>query len=170
MRRHRAAVWPSCAAGLVAALVLCACLSHAQVSSDLLFASPETNPLGLLRLRPPAGEIAGFGYQPGVGTGTTGFDSTNTSKRKTKPKAKPGTAKRAPVALTYASGRAEMPSNGTAPVNQPIGEPPLWSEARETPETEALRRHDAEQIMSLVAALPEPFREAVVMREINDIS
>jgi RNA polymerase sigma-70 factor, ECF subfamily len=50
------------------------------------------------------------------------------------------------------------------------GEPPLWSEARETPETEALRRHDAEQIMSLVAALPEPFREAVVLREINELS
>ena len=48
--------------------------------------------------------------------------------------------------------------------------PPLWSEARETPETEALRRHDAEQIMSLVAALPEPFREAVVLREINELS
>jgi RNA polymerase sigma-70 factor, ECF subfamily len=46
----------------------------------------------------------------------------------------------------------------------------LWSEARETPETETLRRRDAEQIRSLVAALPEPFREAVVLREINELS
>ncbi len=33
-----------------------------------------------------------------------------------------------------------------------------------------LRRHDGATIRRLIAALPEPFREAVVLREINDLS
>jgi RNA polymerase sigma-70 factor (ECF subfamily) len=47
---------------------------------------------------------------------------------------------------------------------------PLWCEAPETPETEVLRQWDAQTIRRLVAALPEPFREAIVLREINDLS
>ena len=33
-----------------------------------------------------------------------------------------------------------------------------------------LRARDAETIRHLVAELPEPFREAIVLREINDLS
>jgi RNA polymerase sigma-70 factor, ECF subfamily len=47
---------------------------------------------------------------------------------------------------------------------------PLWHEAPGTPESEVLRRWDAQTIRRLVAALPEPFREAIVLREINDMS
>ena len=47
---------------------------------------------------------------------------------------------------------------------------PLWHEASDTPETEVLRQWDAQTIRRLVAALPEPFREAIVLREINDLS
>ena len=47
---------------------------------------------------------------------------------------------------------------------------PLWHEAPGTPETEVLRQWDAQTIRRLVAALPEPFREAIVLREINDLS
>ena len=46
---------------------------------------------------------------------------------------------------------------------------PLRSEGQETPEALVLRRHDAQTIQSLVAALPEPFREAIVLREINEL-
>jgi RNA polymerase sigma-70 factor, ECF subfamily len=47
---------------------------------------------------------------------------------------------------------------------------PLWQEEPHTAEAEMLRRHDAETIRGLLAALPEPFREAVVLRDVNDLS
>jgi RNA polymerase sigma-70 factor, ECF subfamily len=47
---------------------------------------------------------------------------------------------------------------------------PLWQEQSDTPESRMLRRQDAETIRGLLAALPEPFREAVVLRDINDLS
>jgi RNA polymerase sigma-70 factor (ECF subfamily) len=52
----------------------------------------------------------------------------------------------------------------------PEGTAPLWSEAGDSPETEALRKLDAEPIRRLIAALPDLFREAIVLREINDLS
>ena len=47
---------------------------------------------------------------------------------------------------------------------------PLWQELQALPETEVLHQRDAETIRRLVAALPDPFREAIVLREINDLS
>jgi RNA polymerase sigma-70 factor (ECF subfamily) len=47
---------------------------------------------------------------------------------------------------------------------------PLWQEVRDTPETALLRELDAATIRRLVAALPTQFREAIVLREINDLS
>jgi RNA polymerase sigma-70 factor (ECF subfamily) len=47
---------------------------------------------------------------------------------------------------------------------------PLWQEARDTPESVLLRELDAATIRRLVAALPTQFREAIVLREINDLS
>ena len=47
---------------------------------------------------------------------------------------------------------------------------PLWQEEQASPETEMLRQRDAETIRRLVAELPNPFREAIVLREINDLS
>jgi RNA polymerase sigma-70 factor (ECF subfamily) len=47
---------------------------------------------------------------------------------------------------------------------------PMWSEAQDTPETEMLRKLDAETIQGLVVALPEVFREVIVLREIEDMS
>jgi len=47
---------------------------------------------------------------------------------------------------------------------------PLWQEEQASPQTEMLRARDAETIRHLVAELPEPFREAIVLREINDLS
>jgi RNA polymerase sigma-70 factor, ECF subfamily len=45
-----------------------------------------------------------------------------------------------------------------------------WQEPQASPETELLRRLDGDAIRRLVAALPEPFREVVVLREINELS
>ena len=47
---------------------------------------------------------------------------------------------------------------------------PLWQEPQQPPDTEVLARKDAESIRTLVAALPEAFREVLVLREVNDLS
>jgi RNA polymerase sigma-70 factor (ECF subfamily) len=47
---------------------------------------------------------------------------------------------------------------------------PLWQDAPVSPEMEMLRQWDANTIRRLVTDLPEPFREAIVLREINDLS
>jgi RNA polymerase sigma-70 factor, ECF subfamily len=47
---------------------------------------------------------------------------------------------------------------------------PLWQEEQVSPEAEMLRQWDAKTVRRLVAELPEPFREAIVLREINDLS
>ena len=46
----------------------------------------------------------------------------------------------------------------------------LWSEAQQSPETETLHRLDSETMQRLIAQLPDVFREAIVLREINDLS
>jgi RNA polymerase sigma-70 factor (ECF subfamily) len=53
---------------------------------------------------------------------------------------------------------------------QPEGTIPMWREAQDTPETEMLRKLDAQTIQALVAALPDVFREVIVLREIEDMS
>jgi RNA polymerase sigma-70 factor (ECF subfamily) len=50
------------------------------------------------------------------------------------------------------------------------GATPIWQEAQASPEAETLRQLDAEAIRRLVADLPDAFREAIVLRDINDLS
>lgn len=47
---------------------------------------------------------------------------------------------------------------------------PLWHEAQESPETQLLRRRDATTVRRLIEALAEPFRETIVLREIQNMS
>jgi RNA polymerase sigma-70 factor, ECF subfamily len=47
---------------------------------------------------------------------------------------------------------------------------PVWQEAQASPEGLMLRAQDDATIRRLVAELPEPFREAIVLRELNDLS
>jgi len=53
--------------------------------------------------------------------------------------------------------------------DEPEGMISLWHEAQDTPEREMLRKLDAETIRGLVAALPEAFREVIVLREVDDL-
>jgi RNA polymerase sigma-70 factor, ECF subfamily len=46
----------------------------------------------------------------------------------------------------------------------------LWSESAGSPEAQSLTRIDADTAQRLIADLPEPFRETVVLREINNLS
>jgi RNA polymerase sigma-70 factor, ECF subfamily len=54
--------------------------------------------------------------------------------------------------------------------DQPEGATPLWREAPDTPETLVLRKLDVEAVRGLVAALPDVFREVIVLRELDDLS
>jgi len=66
-------------------------------------------------------------------------------------------------------GRQETPGE-FADDGEAEATPPIWQEPISSPETALLRRQDGDTIRRLVAALPQPFREAIVMREINDLS
>ena len=49
-------------------------------------------------------------------------------------------------------------------------EVPMWQEPQASPERLVLRQQDDATIRRLVAELPQPFREVIVLREINDLS
>jgi RNA polymerase sigma-70 factor, ECF subfamily len=66
---------------------------------------------------------------------------------------------------------ARQPVREIAVADEPTDDAaPMWSEERETPEGELLRRRDADAVRALVDALPLAFREVLVLREINDLS
>jgi RNA polymerase sigma-70 factor, ECF subfamily len=46
---------------------------------------------------------------------------------------------------------------------------PMWQEPQASPE-KVMEQRDSARIWRLVAELPEPFREAIVLREMNDLS
>ena len=66
--------------------------------------------------------------------------------------------------------RATTPTKAIEDVPESAEQPPLWHEAEETPEAQLLHRWDGDTIRRLVAALAEPFREAFVLREIQNLS
>jgi RNA polymerase sigma-70 factor, ECF subfamily len=47
---------------------------------------------------------------------------------------------------------------------------PLWQEPQASPEALLLQQHDGETIGRLIGALPQAFREVIVLREINELS
>ena len=48
--------------------------------------------------------------------------------------------------------------------------PPIWQEPQPSPEAQLLQHRDGQRIRRLVAELPPLFREAVVLRDINNLS
>jgi RNA polymerase sigma-70 factor, ECF subfamily len=65
--------------------------------------------------------------------------------------------------------KEEVPTDTTQ--DDPLTEAmPMWQEPQASPESLVLRQQDSATIRRLVAELPEPFREAIVLREINDLS
>jgi len=65
-------------------------------------------------------------------------------------------------------GRQDVPADDAE--DDPASEPPMWQEPLASPEAALLRRQDDDTIRRLVAALPQPFREAIVLREVNELS
>ena len=66
-------------------------------------------------------------------------------------------------------GRQETVAD-CAETEQAAEQRPMWQEAPASPEAVLLRRHDDDTIRRLIAALPQPFRETIVLREVNDLS
>jgi RNA polymerase sigma-70 factor, ECF subfamily len=67
--------------------------------------------------------------------------------------------------------RATQPTAPEPNADEPSAEQtPPWQEPQLSPEAELLRRQDDATVRRLVAALPQPFREAVVLRDVNDLS
>jgi len=66
--------------------------------------------------------------------------------------------------------RAAQPTPPERSEEEFAADEPLWQEPQASPEAELVRRHDDEAIRRLVAALPQPFRETIVLRDINDLS
>jgi RNA polymerase sigma-70 factor, ECF subfamily len=66
--------------------------------------------------------------------------------------------------------RAASPTSAIEEVGESAAQAPLWHEASDTPETQMLRERDSDTIRRLIATLAEPFREVLVLREINNLS
>jgi RNA polymerase sigma-70 factor (ECF subfamily) len=65
-------------------------------------------------------------------------------------------------------GRQEMSADCST--DETVESAPMWQEQQATPETLLAKQQDGDIIRKLVAALPQPFRETIVMREVNDLS
>jgi len=65
--------------------------------------------------------------------------------------------------------RGEVPTDYAQDESVPE-EMPMWQEPQTSPEKMILQQQDRATIRRLVEELPEPFREAIVLREMNDLS
>jgi RNA polymerase sigma factor (sigma-70 family) len=66
-------------------------------------------------------------------------------------------------------GKHEIPVDHTG-TETAAEELPMWQEPQTSPETVLLRQQDDAAIRRLVGALPQPFRETIVLREVNELS
>ena len=57
-----------------------------------------------------------------------------------------------------------------AEAESPEGAIPMWQKVQESPETEMEQKSEARTMQELVAALPEAFREVILLREVEDLS
>jgi RNA polymerase sigma-70 factor (ECF subfamily) len=65
-------------------------------------------------------------------------------------------------------GTREIPADFSE--DEPAAVEPMWQEPQASPETALLRDQDGATIRRLIADLPPPFREAIVLREVSDLS
>ena len=64
-----------------------------------------------------------------------------------------------------------VPASPEGKDDEQVEDPPaIWQGPQPSPEVELLQRSDGQKIRRLVAELPQPFREAVVLRDINNLS
>jgi RNA polymerase sigma-70 factor (ECF subfamily) len=68
------------------------------------------------------------------------------------------------------SRRAKQRTDTLDPQDDAADVAPLWQEPPASPENIVLRAHDGATIRRLVSDLPQPFREVIVLREVNELS
>ncbi|CCE02573.1 sigma-70 family RNA polymerase sigma factor [Bradyrhizobium sp. STM 3809] len=66
--------------------------------------------------------------------------------------------------------RAGAPLKALDDAPEAADQPPLWQDSAETPEGAMLREREASAIQRMIDTLAEPFRETLVLREINNLS
>jgi RNA polymerase sigma-70 factor (ECF subfamily) len=66
-------------------------------------------------------------------------------------------------------GRGEVPTD-YAQDESVAQEMAMWQEPQASPEKVVLRQQDSATLRRMLAELPQPFREAIVLREMNDLS
>jgi RNA polymerase sigma-70 factor (ECF subfamily) len=66
-------------------------------------------------------------------------------------------------------GKQEIPAD-TSGDEPAADELPMWQEPQASPEAVLVRQQDGDTIRRMVAALPQPFRETIVLREMNDLT
>jgi RNA polymerase sigma-70 factor (ECF subfamily) len=66
--------------------------------------------------------------------------------------------------------RAAAPVKALDDTPEAAEQAPIWQESAETPEGVVLRGRDASAIQRMIDTLAEPFRETLVLREINNLS
>ena len=76
--------------------------------------------------------------------------------------------------LTWASGRSQagrvLLDEGSLSEAQSLALANVADEVQDTPEVALIRRRDAEAIRAVIENLPEPFRETLVLREMEELS
>jgi len=72
------------------------------------------------------------------------------------------------VCMAEFARRNRQPAPADADLDD--SEIPLWQEPQDSAEAELLRRADSDAVRRLLDGLPQPFRETIVLREINDLS
>jgi RNA polymerase sigma-70 factor (ECF subfamily) len=71
---------------------------------------------------------------------------------------------------TYGGNAKLVYTADTGDLLETLQAKPIWQEDEDTPEQTMLRHHDSETMQRLIGELPAEFREAIVLREINDLS
>ena len=66
-------------------------------------------------------------------------------------------------------GKAEVPTDYALDESAAEEAMPMWQGSQTSPE-KVMERQDSARIWRLVAELPEPFRQAIMLREMNDLS
>lgn len=67
-------------------------------------------------------------------------------------------------------GKEAVPSDCSEEDDKTAVAAPLWQEPQVSAESRLLRQQDDATLQRLVAALPHPFREVIVLREVNELS
>jgi RNA polymerase sigma-70 factor (ECF subfamily) len=70
----------------------------------------------------------------------------------------------------FARRRKEEVPTDSADDDSMAEETPIWQEPQVSPEKMMVQQQDTATIRRLVAELPQPFREAIVLREMNNLS